>query len=323
MPVIELRGIKREYRMEGKNKTPLKSGKASKAYSTPGNGALAAEEDDAVTVRALRGVDFSAEAGEFVSVMGPSGSGKSTLMNILGCLDKPSGGTYTLDGIETSSSNSDTFAYIRNRKIGFVFQSFNLLARTTALENVELPLFYRRREPGEQGGAAHSQTQERKERAMAALKEVGLDTRMDHFPSQLSGGQQQRVAIARAMVNDPAFILADEPTGNLDTGMTLEIMGLFQELNNRGKTIIMVTHEPELAAYTKRIITLRDGELVSDKTVTERRNALDDLSKWKKDHALLSETPRLPDGANPPAGAVPLTGATPSSGATPSFGASA
>jgi putative ABC transport system ATP-binding protein len=313
MPVIELQGIKREYRMEGKHKAPLKSGKASKADSTSGNGAFAAEEEDAVVVRALRGVDFSAEAGEFVSVMGPSGSGKSTLMNILGCLDKPSGGTYTLDGIETSISDSDTFAYIRNRKIGFVFQSFNLLARTTALENVELPLFYRRREPGEQQhdgrGAPHSQTQERKERAMAALKEVGLDTRMDHFPSQLSGGQQQRVAIARAMVNDPAFILADEPTGNLDTGMTLEIMGLFQELNNRGKTIIMVTHEPELAAYTKRIITLRDGELVSDTTVTKRRNALDDLSKWKKDHALLSETPYSPDGTNPSAWAATSNGA--------------
>ena len=218
MPVIEMRKIKREYRMED------------------------------IVVRALRGVDFFAEEGEFVSVMGPSGSGKSTLMNILGCLDKPTDGTYTLDGIETQVSNADTFAYIRNRKIGFVFQSFNLLARTTALENVELPLFYRR---------ADNKTKERglkkilyeftrifskdnsnsasmrKETAAKVLKEVGLDGRMDHFPSQLSGGQQQRVAIARAMVNDPAFILADEPTGNLDTGMTLEIMGLFQQLNDR------------------------------------------------------------------------------------------
>ena len=261
MPVIEMRGIKREYRMEGK------------------------QGESAVVVRALRGVNFSAEAGEFVSVMGPSGSGKSTMMNILGCLDKPSGGTYTLDGIETSSSDSDTFAYIRNRKIGFVFQSFNLLSRTTALENVELPLFYRRREKDE----AHQSALDRKEMATAALNEVGLGKRLDHFPSQLSGGQQQRVAIARAMVNDPAFILADEPTGNLDTGMTLEIMGLFQELNRRGKTIVMVTHEPELAAYTKRIITPRDGELVSDKQVTERRGALDDLQRWKKTHALLSE----------------------------------
>ncbi|MDR0315849.1 MAG: ABC transporter ATP-binding protein [Treponema sp.] len=270
MPVIELRGIKREYRMESK--------------SSSKNGA------DAIIVRALRGVDFSAESGEFVSVMGPSGSGKSTLMNILGCLDKPSGGTYTLDGIETSVSDSDTFAYIRNRKIGFVFQSFNLLARTTALENVELPLFYRRRGKNEDRGASWNRSgSARKERATTVLREVGLEQRMDHFPSQLSGGQQQRVAIARAMVNDPAFILADEPTGNLDTGMTLEIMGLFQELNKRGKTIIMVTHEPELAVYTKRIITLRDGELVSDEQVKERRNALDDLAKWKQDHALLSE----------------------------------
>jgi putative ABC transport system ATP-binding protein len=238
-----------------------------------------------VVVRALRGVDFSADAGEFVSVMGPSGSGKSTLMNILGCLDKPTAGTYTLDGIETSTSNSDTFAYIRNRKIGFVFQSFNLLARTTALENVELPLFYRRREKEKTRQTASA----RKDLAMAALRDVGLLERMDHYPSQLSGGQQQRVAIARAMVNDPAFILADEPTGNLDTGMTLEIMGLFQQLNEQGKTIIMVTHEPELAAYTRRIITLRDGQLVSDKRVEERRSALDDLAQWKNEHALLME----------------------------------
>ncbi|MDR0301280.1 MAG: ABC transporter ATP-binding protein [Treponema sp.] len=265
MSVIEMKGIKREYRMETR-------GKKSK------------DSEQDVIVRALRGVDFSADAGEFVSVMGPSGSGKSTLMNILGCLDKPTAGTYTLDGIETSASNPDTFAYIRNRKIGFVFQSFNLLARTTALENVELPLFYRRREKDDV--KQHNST--RKEQAISALKEVGLAGRMDHFPSQLSGGQQQRVAIARAMVNDPAFILADEPTGNLDTGMTLEIMGLFQQLNNQGKTIIMVTHEPELAAYTKRIITLRDGELVSDKLVKKRRNAVDDLAKWNKDHALLS-----------------------------------
>ena len=265
-PVIELRGIKREYRLGG-------------------------SKEEAVVVRALRGVDFFAQKGEFISVMGPSGSGKSTLMNILGCLDKPSAGTYILDGIETSKSDSDTFAYIRNRKIGFVFQSFNLLSRTTALENVELPLFYRRKEKGEKRFLLTSfkNAQVRKERAMTALREVGLKDRMGHFPSQLSGGQQQRVAIARAMVSDPAFILADEPTGNLDTGMSLEIMGLFQQLNARGKTIIMVTHEPELAAYTKRIITLRDGQLVSDRPVSNRRSALQDLDKWKQDHALLSE----------------------------------
>jgi len=265
MAVIEMRGIKREYRMETKQSKK--------------------KQAQAVVVRALRGVDFFADEGEFVSVMGPSGSGKSTLMNILGCLDKPTSGTYLLDGIETSTSNANTFAFIRNRKIGFVFQSFNLLARTTALENVELPLFYRTKDKKD----VKRNNLSRKERAMAALKEVGLGDRMDHFPSQLSGGQQQRVAIARAMVNDPAFILADEPTGNLDTGMTLEIMGLFQQLNERGKTIVMVTHEPELAAYTKRIITLRDGQIVSDKKVAERCNAAEDLAKWKNDHALLAE----------------------------------
>ncbi|MDR0497354.1 MAG: ABC transporter ATP-binding protein [Treponema sp.] len=267
-PVIELRGIKREYRMEGKH------------------GRSSTDGPETVIVRALRGIDFFVEAGELVSVMGPSGSGKSTLMNILGCLDKPSEGTYTLDGIETSRSGSNTFAYIRNRKIGFVFQSFNLLARTTALENVELPLFYRRRKKNEKRQNARA----RRDRARAALEKVGLEERMDHFPSQLSGGQQQRVAIARAMVNDPAFILADEPTGNLDTEMSLEIMGLFQELNNQGKTIIMVTHEPELAVYTKRIVTLRDGKLVSDNLVSDQHNAADDLAQWKKDHVQLSET---------------------------------
>ena len=274
MGVIELRGIKRIYRLVEKPKPKTKGSK--KAAET--------RQSEEIVVRALRGLDFSAEAGEFVSVMGPSGSGKSTLMNILGCLDKPSEGSYTLDGVETSSSDPNTFAYIRNRKIGFVFQSFNLLARTTALENVELPLFYRRRERGE----TPLKAQVRREKAEAVLRDVGLGERLHHLPSQLSGGQQQRVAIARAMVNDPAFILADEPTGNLDTGMTLEIMGLFQELNRRGKTIVMVTHEPELAAYTRRIITLRDGELVSDRPVTQARNALEDLAQWKRDHALLA-----------------------------------
>ena len=260
MPVIEMKGIKREYRMESN------------------------KGEEAIVVRALRGLDFSAEVGEFVAVMGPSGSGKSTLMNILGCLDKPSAGTYFLDGIETEKSDSDTFAFIRNQKIGFVFQSFNLLARTTALENVELPMFYLHRTKD----GKRLTNKDREERAIEALKIVGLDKRRDHYPSQLSGGQQQRVAIARAIVNDPAFILADEPTGNLDTGMTLEIMGLFQELNNQGKTVIMVTHEPDLTAYTKRVITLRDGELVSDRQITERGNALEDLARWTKDHALLA-----------------------------------
>jgi putative ABC transport system ATP-binding protein len=241
-----------------------------------------------LTVRALRGIDFSAEAGEFVSVMGPSGSGKSTLMNILGCLDKPSEGKYVLDGIDISSAgNSDAFALIRNRKIGFVFQAFNLLPRTTALENVELPLFYSRKSGPDRDDRFRSAPR-RRERAAEILREVGLGDRLNHMPSQLSGGQQQRVAIARAMVNDPAFILADEPTGNLDTEMSLEIMGLFQGLNEGGKTVIMVTHEPELAAYTKRIIALRDGELVSDRPVRERRSAAEDLARWKKEHSLLA-----------------------------------
>jgi putative ABC transport system ATP-binding protein len=235
--------------------------------------------------------------------MGPSGSGKSTLMNILGCLDKPTGGTYRIDGIETASSDSDTFALIRNKKIGFVFQAFNLLARTTALENVELPLFYNRPLKGLKaagktpaagkapagGGAKTFRPRARREQAEAALREVGLGERLHHVPSQLSGGQQQRVAIARAIVNDPAFILADEPTGNLDTEMTLEIMSLFQALNDRGKTIVMVTHEPELAAYTRRIVTLRDGLLVSDIPVKERRRAAGDFAAWKQEHHLLTE----------------------------------
>lgn len=241
-PVIELRGIKRIYKL------------------------------GTVTVKALKGVDFQAESGEFVAVMGPSGSGKSTLMNILGCLDKPSEGSYCLDGIETASSDADTFALIRNRKIGFVFQAFNLLARTTALENVEMPMFYNDLYKGKA----------RRKRAEQCLREVGLSGRMDHIPSQLSGGQQQRVAIARAMANDPAFILADEPTGNLDSEMTLEIMTLFQNLNKRGKTIIMVTHEPELAAYTKRVITLRDGGLVSDIAIKEPRSAAEDFKELKE-----------------------------------------
>ncbi|MDR1588389.1 MAG: ABC transporter ATP-binding protein [Treponema sp.] len=252
MAVIEMRGISRNYRLGGKG-------------------------GEEVIVHALRSMDFSVEAGEFVSIMGPSGSGKSTLMNILGCLDKPSGGTYSLDRIETSKSDSDTFAMIRNKKIGFVFQAFNLLARTTALENVELPLFYNR---------GHGQNRQHREKAAACLREVGLGDRMGHYPSQLSGGQQQRVAIARAMVNDPAFILADEPTGNLDTEMALEIMALFQKLNREGKTLVMVTHEPELAAYTKRIITLRDGRLVSDTSVKECRGAAKDLSLRKADGGL-------------------------------------
>jgi len=250
MSMIELVGIKRLYQLEG------------------------------ITVKAIQGLDLSINEGEFIAVMGPSGSGKSTLMNILGCLDKPTEGLYFLDGINTSHANSDKFALIRNEKIGFVFQGFNLLARTTAVENVELPLFYSRKD--------HKINI--KEKAISVLKEVGLGGRLYHMPSQLSGGQQQRVAIARAMVNNPAFILADEPTGNLDTEMSLEIMTLFQNLNNNGKTIIMVTHEPELAAYTRRIITMRDGKLVSDIPVTDRRNAANDLKKWKKENTILQKS---------------------------------
>lgn len=233
-----------------------------------------------ITVKAIRGLDLSVAEGEFVSVMGPSGSGKSTLMNILGCLDRPTGGTYLLEGLDTSKANPDEAATIRNEKIGFVFQGFNLLSRTTAIENVELPLFY---------GRSKARKDQRK-RAVRALEEVGLVDRLYHVPAQLSGGQQQRVAIARAMVNDPAFILADEPTGNLDTEMTLEIMTLFQELNDRGKTIVMVTHEPEVAAFTKRVIMMRDGSMVSDKAITDRKRAGDALAEWKRENSLIART---------------------------------
>jgi putative ABC transport system ATP-binding protein len=249
MAIIELRGIKRHYQV------------------------------GEVVVKAIRGLDLSVDTGEFVSIMGPSGSGKSTLMNILGCLDKPSEGVYLLDGVETSKATSDQFARIRNEKIGFVFQGFNLLARTTALENVELPLFYSR----------SVQKKDLSAMAKRALTEVGLGDRFSHMSSQLSGGQQQRVAIARAIVGDPAFILADEPTGNLDTEMSLEIIGIFQALNDRGKTVLMVTHEPDIAAYTRRTIVLRDGEMVSDKAVEKRRNAAEDLLQWKRQHVLLAE----------------------------------
>ncbi len=208
-----------------------------------------------IAVTALGGVDVGIEPGEFVAIMGPSGSGKSTLMNILGCLDRPSGGHYVLDGEDVSGLNKAELAYVRNQKIGFVFQSFNLLPRISAFKNVMLPMLY--------GGNSLS-PQEREERTMAALASVGLADRAHHRPNEMSGGQRQRVAIARALVNDPPLILADEPTGNLDTRSSEEIMGILHELHNRGRTIAMVTHEPDIAAHTQRVICIRDGQVMSE-----------------------------------------------------------
>src|SRR6202049_2217484 len=206
-------------------------------------------------VRAVRGVSLEIKRGEFVALMGASGSGKSTLMNILGCLDRPTAGRYVLDESDVSALNRDQLADIRNNKIGFVFQNFNLLPRTSARENVELPLLYGRR------GLTNAQL---REKADAVLASVGLEGREDHHPSQLSGGQQQRVAIARALINDPEVVLADEPTGNLDSGTSIEIMGLFGHLNAGGRTIIMVTHDEDVAGHARRIIRLRDGRIVDD-----------------------------------------------------------
>jgi putative ABC transport system ATP-binding protein len=214
-------------------------------------------------VRALRGVDVTIAAGEMVAIMGASGSGKSTLMNILGCLDRPTRGTYTLDGVRADELSRDALADIRNRKLGFVFQGFNLLARTSAVENVELPLLYDR----------SGRKLDTRALAIAALERVGLGDRLDHDPGELSGGQQQRVAIARALVTTPALLLADEPTGNLDTRTSIEVMALFQALNDEGVTVMLVTHEHDIAEYAKRIIELRDGVIVRDEAVTSRRIA--------------------------------------------------
>ena len=220
-------------------------------------------------VHALKGISFSVEEGEFVSIMGTSGSGKSTLLNILGCLDRPTSGEYLIDGMAVSNRSKDELSTIRNRKIGFVFQSYNLLARTSALENVELPLLYNNT----------VSSKERHERAAFALEQVGLKDRMEHMPNQLSGGQQQRVAIARALVNDPVILLADEATGNLDTRTSYEIMSLFQKLNGEGKTIAFVTHESDIAVFTSRTIQLRDGHIVKDEKVDTKsaKAALDAL----------------------------------------------
>lgn len=216
------------------------------------------------TVHALRGISFDVEAGEFVTIMGSSGSGKTTLLNILGCLDKPSIGNYYLDGVDVKSLSRDELAQLRNHKIGFVFQAYNLLPRTTALENVELPLLYNK----------DVSASDRRERAIRALESVKLADRADHTPSQLSGGQQQRVAIARALVNEPVMILADEATGNLDSRTSYEIMALMQELNqNQGKTIVFVTHEPDIASFSSRTIQLRDGRVQKDTKIEVKRSA--------------------------------------------------
>ncbi|MFH1866218.1 MAG: ABC transporter ATP-binding protein [Candidatus Eisenbacteria bacterium] len=237
--VIETRGITKEYRM------------------------------GEVLVRALRGVDLKVESGEFVSIMGASGSGKSTLMNVMGCLDAATSGDYFLDGADVSKLSRDQYAEIRNQRIGFVFQGYNLLPRTSAVDNVELPLFY-----------DHSgRIEDSRGNAIRALERVGLGDRIDHEPSELSGGEQQRVSIARALVNEPAIILADEPTGNLDSRTSVDVMTVFQELNDQGITILLVTHEPDIANYTKRVVILRDGRITSDRPVTNRRNAREDLAK--------------------------------------------
>jgi len=218
-------------------------------------------------VHALRGIDMDVQKSDFVAIMGKSGSGKSTFMNIIGCLDVPTKGEYMIDDVDVRKMNKDELAHLRNKKIGFVFQSFNLLSRTSALENVELPLMYN----------SKITSKDMRERSIRALESVGLASRAHHFPSQLSGGEQQRVAIARALVNDPVVILADEPTGNLDTRTSVEVMSIFQKLNTNGITVIIVTHEPDIAAYTDRNISFRDGRIQKDFRVEKPRNAAAEL----------------------------------------------
>ncbi len=226
-----------------------------------------------VTVHALRSVDMNIDDGEFVAIMGASGSGKSTMLNILGCLDKPSSGDYLLDDVDINSLGKDALAKLRNKKLGFVFQSYNLLSRTTALENVELPLFYN----------SKVKSKERKERALYALEAVGLSDRMHHMPNQLSGGQQQRVAIARSLVNDPVLILADEPTGNLDTRTSFDIMELFQDLYDKGRTIVFVTHESDIAKFATRNVIFRDGRIQRESLVNDRLYAREMLKNLPVD----------------------------------------
>lgn len=225
-----------------------------------------------VEVHALNSVNLSIEEGEFVAIMGASGSGKSTLMNILGCLDVPTSGEYFLDGVNTSKLSKNEYSTIRNQKIGFVFQGFNLLHRTTALENVEMPLMYDR----------SNRIKDPTEKSIKSLERVGLKDRMYHVPNQMSGGQQQRVAIARALVNEPALILADEPTGNLDSKTSIDVFGLFQELNDEGITIVLVTHERDFAKFAQRIVELKDGEIVDDYIIENRLNAKMELAKIKE-----------------------------------------
>jgi putative ABC transport system ATP-binding protein len=234
-------------------------------------------------VHALRAVDLQVHAGEMIAVMGASGSGKSTLMNILGCLDAPDSGTYLLDGLPVEGLTKNELADIRNQKLGFVFQGFNLLARTTAIDNVELPLLYDREQRWSNPRAL----------AIDALKRVGLGERMDHVPSELSGGQQQRVAIARALVTNPRLLLADEPTGNLDSRTSVEIMALFQALNDEGISILLVTHEPEISLYAKRVIEMRDGRIIKDEQVRDRHIASTDLLAANEEDEVSEEQPEL------------------------------
>ncbi len=224
-------------------------------------------------VHALKGISYTIYEGEFVTIMGSSGSGKSTMLNILGCLDQPSSGTYEIDGVQVKKLTRNELAQIRNEKIGFIFQSYNLLPRTTSIENAELPLLYN----------SKVSTAERHERAVKALEKVGLGERLDHTPAQLSGGQQQRVAIARSLVNDPVVILADEATGNLDTRTSYEIMALFQELNRQGKTIVFVTHEPDIAEFSSRTIILKDGHIIKDEYNNNIQDAAEALAALPKE----------------------------------------